>query len=226
MKTKKILILVLKYELPFFFLFLLSQRNFKTEKMEKTVLTYRKKRTMKRRVATTFFGFFIAFSTIGQIVEVFGIKNIINQKNMKSLKIERHFSVSPERIFAIFTHPEEMIVWWTPETKFDIDLQVGGNYTITREDNGITYRMTGKYLEVEKPNKLRYTCAMPDFSPITDTITIEIQANGKGGSKMTFIQEGEGIDAELKELPEETISESEKGWQMGFDLMEQYWKNK
>ena len=42
---------------------------------------------------------------------------------------------------------------------------------------------------------------------------------------MIFIQEGEGIDTELKELPEGTTSESEKGWQLGFDLMEQSWKN-
>jgi len=144
---------------------------------------------------------------------------------MKSLKIERYFKVTPERVFSIFTNPEELIVWWTPDTKFDIDLRVGGQYTITREENGIVHRMTGKYLEVEQPNKLKYTCAMPDFSPITDTITIEIHPGENGGSKMVFIQEGVGINEELKELPEGTVSESEKGWQMGFDLMEKYWNN-
>ncbi len=143
---------------------------------------------------------------------------------MKKLKIERHFNAAPEKIFETFTKPEEMRVWWTDDTEFDIDLRVGGHYTITRKEGEMTLRMTGEYLEVEKPNKLRYTCAMPDFSPIADTISIDIQADEKGGSKMIFTQEGEGIHAELKELTEGMASESEKGWQLGFDLMEQSWK--
>lgn len=143
---------------------------------------------------------------------------------MKQLKIVRQFGVEPQKVFAAFTNPNDMIVWWTPDTKFDIDLQVGGQYSITREENGIGYRMIGKYLEIEKYNKLKYTCAMPDFSPIIDTITIKIQSDGNGGSKMTFIQEGKGINEELQQLPEGTVSESEKGWQTGFDLIEKYWK--
>jgi len=182
---------------------------------------------MNLKITTLIFSLLFAFSAIGQIKEIEKVsepqKNK-NQENMKSLKIERHFDVAPEKVFAIFTNPEEMIVWWTPDTKFDINLQVGGHYTITREEDGLIHRMTGEYLEVDKPNKLKYTCAMPDFSPITDNITIEIESDGKGGSNMIFIQEGEGINAELKELPEGTVSESEKGWQMGFDLMVEHWK--
>jgi uncharacterized protein YndB with AHSA1/START domain len=143
---------------------------------------------------------------------------------LKNLKIISHFDVEPAKVFGAFTNPDEMIVWWTSDTEFDVDLRVGQRYTITRKEGETTYVMTGKYLEVEKPIKLKYTCAMPDFSPITDTISIEIQPVGKGGSQLTFIQEGEGIDDELKQLPEGTISETEKGWKLGFDLMEQSWK--
>mgnify|MGYP002621485937 CR=1 FL=1 len=145
---------------------------------------------------------------------------------MKKLTIERQFDVVPEKIFEGFTNPEEMRVWWTEDTVFNIDLQVGGSYSIIREEDGITYTMTGEYIEIERPNKIKYTCGMPDFSSIMDTISIEIHSNGKGGSKMIFTQEGEGINAELKELPEGEISESEKGWQLGFDLMEQSWNNR
>lgn len=180
---------------------------------------------MKSKVLIFTFCILSTFSVVGMSTLSLKAESLTNQKNMKSLKIERHFNVTPERVFAIFTNPEEMIVWWTPDTKFDIDMKVGGHYTITREESGVTYRMTGEYLEVEKPNILKYTCAMPDFSPITDIITIKIQSDGNNGSKMTFIQEGEGINEELKVLPEGAISESEKGWQMGFDLMEMYWNN-
>lgn len=150
-----------------------------------------------------------------------------NQKtDMKQLKIIKQFDVEPEKVFAAFTNPNDMIVWWTPDTKFDIDLRVGGQYTIMRTEGEDTFVMTGKYLEVKQPNKLKYTCAMPDFSPIVDTITVEIKPDGNSGSQLTFIQVGEGIDEELQQLPEGTISESEKGWNYGFDLMEQAWKQK
>ena len=143
---------------------------------------------------------------------------------MKQLKIVRQFAVEPEKVYSAFTNPEDMIVWWTPDTEFDVDLRVGGQYAITRKEAGNTFVMTGTYLEVEQPNKLTYTCAMPDLSPIVDTITIDIQSNGKRGSQLTFIQVGEGIDEELQGLSEGAISESEKGWNYGFDLMERAWK--
>ena len=147
------------------------------------------------------------------------------QKQMRTLRIVRNFEVEPEKVFEAFTNPDEMIVWWTPDTEFNIDLRVNGEYSITRKEGETTYVMSGKYLEVEQPRKLKYTCAMLDFSPITDTLSIEIQPDGKGGSQLTFIQEGEGIDEELKQLPKGTISEREKGWNQGFDLMAQSWKN-
>ncbi|TGV03796.1 SRPBCC family protein [Flavivirga rizhaonensis] len=146
------------------------------------------------------------------------------QEKMRTLKIVRSFDVEPEKVFGAFTNPDDMIVWWTPDTKFDIDLRVGGQYSITRKEGETTYVMSGKYLEVEQPRKLKYTCAMLDFSPIIDTLSVEIQPDGKGGSRLTFIQEGEGINEELKQLPEGTISEREKGWNLGFDLMAQSWK--
>jgi len=148
-----------------------------------------------------------------------------NQQNkMKQLRIVRQFDVEPEKIYRAFTNPADMLVWWTSDTKFDIDLRVGGHYTIAREEDGNIFLMTGEYLEVKQPNILRFTCAMPDFSPVVDTINVKIQTDGNGRSQLIFIQEGEGINEELQQLPEGTISEREKGWNYGFDLMEKSWK--
>ncbi len=142
---------------------------------------------------------------------------------MNHLKIEREFDAAPVKVFAVFTLPEDMRIWWTEDTEFDIDLRVGGKYTITRQEGETTLVMTGEYLQVEPFSKLKYTCGMPDFSPVFDIITIEIVPNGRGGSRMTFIQEGEGIQSELQDLPEGEVSPSEQGWQMGFDLMRDHW---
>lgn len=140
-----------------------------------------------------------------------------------TLRIVRKFDVAPEVVFDAFTEPESMRIWWTEDTTFDIDLRVGGRWKIDREEGGETYTMTGEYLEIERPHRLKYSIAMPQFSPNSDTITIDITSDGEGGCKMVFVQSGKDIAAELQELPPGEVSESEKGWQQGFDLMEAAW---
>ena len=141
------------------------------------------------------------------------------------LKIVREFSVSPEKVFDIFTKPEAMRAWWTEQTTFDIDLRVGGHWTIVRKEGATTYTATGEYLEVKRPHRLKYTYAMLQFSPNSDIITIDIKSDGKGGSIMIFLEEGSDIAEELASVKLGSISESEKGWRQGFDLMEASWKD-
>lgn len=139
-----------------------------------------------------------------------------------SLKIVRRFDVAPEVVFDAFTKPEAMRVWWTEQTNFDIDLRVGGRWTITRKEGETVYTMTGKYLEVERPHRLNFTIAMPQFSPNSDTVSIEIKPE-ESGCVVTFVQSGKDIAAELRELPAGKKSASEEGWQQGFDLMAAAW---
>lgn len=143
--------------------------------------------------------------------------------NQRSLKIVRRFRVAPEVVFDSFTRPEAMRVWWTDDTEFDIDLRNGGKWTITRPHDGIMLTMTGEYLEVNRPKRLRQTISMPEFSPNSDVVTIEVEDDGSGGCEVTFQQTGPDIAAELEALPDGTVSESEKGWQQGFDLMAAAW---
>lgn len=137
----------------------------------------------------------------------------------KTLKIVRRFNVAPEVVFDAVSDPDAMRSWWTDETSFDMDLRVGGRWTITRNAGEHTFMMTGEYLEVQKPNRLVYTISMPQFSPTSDVVSLDIVPKGKG-CEVTFVQSGEGIAEELRNLPEGTVSGSETGWQQGFDLME------
>jgi uncharacterized protein YndB with AHSA1/START domain len=141
-----------------------------------------------------------------------------------SLKIVRKFSVDPEVVFDVFTKPEAMRVWWTDDTEFDIDLRAGGSWTIKRKEGDTTLQMTGEYLEVDRPHRMKHTISMPQFSPNSDIITIDIKP-AETGSVLTFEQTGEDISSELRELPEGAVSESEKGWQQGFDLIAAAWEN-
>jgi len=139
-----------------------------------------------------------------------------------SLRIVRRFDLAPEVVFDAFTVPVAMRVWWTEQTTFDVDLRVGGRWTIERRDGDETFVMEGEYLEVEPPRRLRFTIGMPQFSPNRDTISVEIAPEGKG-CVIVFEQSGVDIEGELRDLAPGDRSESEAGWQQGFDLMEAAW---
>jgi uncharacterized protein YndB with AHSA1/START domain len=139
-----------------------------------------------------------------------------------TLRIVRKLKVAPEVAFDTFTRPEFMRVWWTDQTTFDIDLRIGGRWTIVRKEGDETYTMTGEYLEVQRPHRLRFTIAMQQFSPNSDTITISIEDGDNGGCIITFEQSGQDIAQELREVSPGQISASEEGWQQAFDLMESH----
>jgi uncharacterized protein YndB with AHSA1/START domain len=152
------------------------------------------------------------------------IENKLVQEEKPSLKIVRQFNVAPEVAFDAFTDPDAMRVWWTDDTTFDMDLRAGGTWTITRKEGDMVFTMTGEYLEFDRPYHLRQTISMPQFSPNSDIVTIDVKPVGNGGCEVTFVQNGDDIAAELEGLAPGTVSESEKGWQQGFDLMEAAWK--
>ncbi len=143
-------------------------------------------------------------------------------ENPLSLRIVRRFQVAPEKVFDALTNPDDMHIWWGNDATFDIDLRIGGKWKIVREENGVVYTATGEYLVIEKPERLVYTFAMPQFSPNSDTITFEIAAT-EDGCVVTFVQSGEETASELRDLPPGSTSRSEAGWQQGFDLMEAAW---
>ncbi len=138
------------------------------------------------------------------------------------LRIERRFDVAPETVFDTLTIPDQMRVWWGENVEFEIDLRVDGEWTITRTEEGETYVATGTYLEVERPSRLSYSFAMPQFSDNADTITVTIEGD-ESGCLVIFEHAGEDIAEELQDLEEGETSATEMGWQEGFDLMAAAW---
>lgn len=61
-----------------------------------------------------------------------------------------------------------------------IDLRPGGRWSIINRRDGVEYTASGEYLEVTPPVRLVYTYAMLQFSPNSDTITVELTPDGDG----------------------------------------------
>jgi uncharacterized protein YndB with AHSA1/START domain len=138
------------------------------------------------------------------------------------LRIVRRFAVPAEVVFNTLTNPNDMPIWWGNDATFDIDLRVGGHWTIVRREGETVYTATGEYLAIERPHWLQYTFAMPQFSPNRDTISFQITPE-EAGCVVTFVQAGEDTASELGELAPGATSASEAGWQQGFDLMAAAW---
>lgn len=110
-----------------------------------------------------------------------------------SITVTRRFNAPPERVFDAWTDPEIACKWLfttkTSKTTYELDVRVGGSYTISRVSNGKTYVAVGKYLEIDRPRRLVFTFGMPQFAADFDTVIVEIEPDGDG-CVLTLTQEG------------------------------------
>ncbi len=139
------------------------------------------------------------------------------------LRITRRCAAAPERVFDAWVKPETVSRWLfrTPadeDYQAQLDPRVGGAWSITARRLGVDYTAIGEFLEVEPPHRLVFTFAMPQFSPNSDRLTIEIEPDG-AGCVLTLTQEGVDIAAELSYLPPGVTGGTEHGWLAMFDLL-------
>ena len=133
----------------------------------------------------------------------------------RRLVMRRAFAVSPERLFDAWTDPAVAARWLftTPDSQAhaaELDVRVGGRWTITDRRDGVDYVALGEYLEVDRPRRLVFTFGMPQFSPAFNTVTVEIAPAGDG-SMMTLTQE---------HLPPEHHPAARDGWDAMFEALE------
>ena len=132
------------------------------------------------------------------------------------LQITRRLAASPERVYAAWTDPALVSRWLfagphSQRHAADLDVRVGGRWTITDRRAGVDYTATGEYLEVEPPHRLVFSFGMPQFSPELARVIVEIAADGDG-AVMTLTQE---------DLRPEEVRPTERGWSKMFEGLAQ-----
>ncbi len=86
---------------------------------------------------------------------------------MTDIRIEREFSVSPERLFAAVTEAEQTLAWYGPEgctcpegqTDFT---KTGPWYAVIISSDGTRYKMSGQITHVTPPRSVGYTWGWHD----------------------------------------------------------------
>jgi uncharacterized protein YndB with AHSA1/START domain len=129
---------------------------------------------------------------------------------MAEIVVTHRYAASPERVFDAWLDPATAakFAFATPTGQMitaEIDPRVGGrfNFTDRRPDMGDVAHV-GEYEVIDRPRKLVFTFAVPQFDPTYTRVTLEFRAID-GGCELTLTHEG---------VADEWLESTPKGWEM------------
>ncbi len=110
-----------------------------------------------------------------------------------SLVVRRRIRASAARLFAAWTHPDQLQCWWGPRAVTcigaDIDLRVGGRYRIAhRMSDGAIVTIGGAFLRIEPPHQLVYTWQREPESGAGETVTVRFEPHD-GATEVVIVHE-------------------------------------
>jgi uncharacterized protein YndB with AHSA1/START domain len=112
------------------------------------------------------------------------------------LVVQRKIKASPERLFDAWSRPELMKQWFhagenmtTPVA--EADLKVGGPWQVVmRKSDGKDYPNNGKYLVIDRPNKLVFTWHPMGQADYETKVTLLFKKVSEEFTEMTLTHEG------------------------------------
>jgi len=141
-----------------------------------------------------------------------------DQKARLVVRQERVFTAPAERVFAMFTEPDELATWWgprgftTPEVR--LDLRVGGRYRFTMQPpDGEAFHLSGEYLEVQPPDRLEFTFRWDEPVPDDRETVVVLSMDYRDGATSVSLWQGDFATEERLELHQE-------GWAESLDKLE------
>jgi uncharacterized protein YndB with AHSA1/START domain len=99
---------------------------------------------------------------------------------------------SRERVFRALSNPRDIIAWWNlpglyAVTEAEIDLREGGAYRLSGTSaNAGRFVLTGEYLTVEPPQRLKFTW-VPDWSDDARDSVVEFRLETEGDATRVVV---------------------------------------
>lgn len=125
-----------------------------------------------------------------------------------SLTLERTLRAPPARVWAAWTQPEMMALWFGPhhtrvETA-EADLRVGGRFRVVlRENTGARHEVDGGYEAIEPERRLVFSWAWAGTPERLSRVTVTLQAV-PGGTLLTLMHD--------RFADEATATRHTRGW--------------
>ena len=108
------------------------------------------------------------------------------QGDTLSLDVTRTLDATPEEVFAAWTSPRSLALWFAPSaqmatTVHQLDARVGGRYRIEmREPGGKVHICAGEYVTVDAPRRLAFTWAWETGDGEETLVEVSLRAVATG----------------------------------------------
>ena len=114
----------------------------------------------------------------------------------------------PERLFAAWTEPAQLMQWWGPAQvscpRAEVDLRVGGRYRIDNQlPDGRTLAIVGVFEEVSPPTRLVYSWSLDVEAAEREGVTVRFEP-AESGTEVIVVHERIATEAKR--------DEHEHGW--------------
>lgn len=136
----------------------------------------------------------------------------------RTVILERHFAVSPERVYKAWTDPSSYTRWFGPEgyftTDIQMDLRVGGRWANTMvAPDGERYPSAGEFRELESGKRI-VLFDEGKAEPMNGHATkIEVTLEASGSGTKMHVVHGVFKTVEMRD-------ECKIGWSSSFDRLE------
>jgi uncharacterized protein YndB with AHSA1/START domain len=122
----------------------------------------------------------------------------------------------PEVVFDQWLDPESLMEWMVPPpygcVAITVDARVGGELHIDMDDSGTTVKMTGRFLEIDRPRRLRFTWSLSNWRDptVASIVTVDFEPVGDDRTLMLI---------EHSLLPPDVVDEHQTGWAQTLDQL-------
>lgn len=125
------------------------------------------------------------------------------------VRVRRVMPAAPEAVFDEWLNPEALVDWMCPRPSrcvaVTVEPRVGGRVRFDIDESGRTVLITGQYLEIDRPNRLRFTWIDSGWADPTATSIVDVvfEPHGDGATLMSI---------EHSLLPSEAFEDHDAGW--------------
>jgi len=132
--------------------------------------------------------------------------------------VRRVLPAPPAAVWEEWLDAEGMAEWMCPRparpTKIELDPRPGGELRIDIDDEGAELSITGRYLELDEPRRLRFTWSCSAWQPPANSVvTVTLTPHGDEQTLMTIHH---------AKLPPDVLDSHQNGWALIGEQLEDW----